>query len=71
MTFVTARHFGIAAAAASTSVTFLMVTAVLSTMFVRGSGISPARLLLIQAEDVAHYTGALNATLRLLRLRSA
>lgn len=66
-----ASRFGIVAAAAATSFTFLIVTAVLTSLFVRGSGISAMRVIFIQREDIAHYTGALNATLRILRLRSA
>jgi O-antigen/teichoic acid export membrane protein len=71
LTIVTARHFGIVAAAAATSLTKLMVTVVLVAMFVRGTGISPMRLLLIQREDFRHYFDVLEGMLRTLRLRSA
>jgi O-antigen/teichoic acid export membrane protein len=71
ITFGTAGHFGIAAAAAATSLTYLVVTVVLTSIFIRATGISWARLLLVQREDLRHYTSVLEATLRTLRLRSA
>jgi O-antigen/teichoic acid export membrane protein len=71
ITVGTAGHFGIAAAAAATSITYLMVTVILTTIFLRATRISPARLLLVQREDLRHYTSVLQATLRTLRLRSA
>jgi O-antigen/teichoic acid export membrane protein len=71
ITFGTAGHFGIAAAAAATSVTYLMVTVILTTIFLRATGIAPAQLLLIQREDLGHYASVVQAALRTLRLRSA
>jgi O-antigen/teichoic acid export membrane protein len=71
MTFGTAGKFGISAAAASTSLTYLAVTFVLVTIFVKRTGISPARLLIVQREDFGHYTSMLGAMLRTLHLRSA
>jgi O-antigen/teichoic acid export membrane protein len=71
LTFATAGHYGIVAAAASTSLTKLAVTVVLITMFVRGTGISPQRLLLVQREDFRHYASVFEGMLRSLRLRSA
>ncbi len=66
-----AGRFGIVAAAASTSVTYLLVTIVLLTIFTRGTGVPLARLLIIQREDLHHYTGMLQTMLRTLRVRSA
>jgi predicted Na+-dependent transporter len=71
LTVVTASHFGIVAAAAATSLTKLIVTVVLIVMFVRGTGISPGRLLLVQREDVRHYFDFFESMLRTLRWRSA
>lgn len=71
LTFATASRYGIVAAAAATSCTKLVVTVVLFTMFVRGTGISFERLLIIQREDLRHYADVLQGMLRTLRLRSA
>jgi O-antigen/teichoic acid export membrane protein len=71
ITIATAGRFGIAAAAAATSITYLIVTVVLTTIFLRATQISLARLLIVQREDLSHYTSVLQATLRTLRLRSA
>jgi O-antigen/teichoic acid export membrane protein len=70
-TLAFASRFGIVAAAASTSFTYLVVTVVLVTVFVRGTGIAPQRLLVVQREDIRHYVELLDAALRTLRLRSA
>jgi len=70
-TLALASRFGIIAAAGSTSVTFLLVTIVLLTIFVRGTGIPLGRLLVIQREDLRHYVGIVATMLRTLRLRSA
>jgi O-antigen/teichoic acid export membrane protein len=66
-----AARFGIVAAAASTSVTYLLVTVVLIAVFMRGTGISLGRLVLVQRDDLRHYTSMVEAMLRTLRLRSA
>ncbi len=66
-----AHHFGIVGAAASTSVTYLIVTCVLVTIFIRGTGIPARRLLIVQQEDLRHYIDMVEAMLRTLRLRSA
>jgi len=71
LTVLTAGHFGINAAAAATALTKLSVTVVLVTIFVRATGISPARMLLIQRDDLRHYTSVVDGMLRTLRLRSA
>lgn len=71
VTIVTAGQFGIVAAAAATSLTKLVVTAVLITVFTRATKIPAAKLLIIQPEDWVRYTDALGAMLRTLRLRSA
>jgi O-antigen/teichoic acid export membrane protein len=71
LTFATAGRFGIAAAAGSTSLTYLVVTCVLIAIFARSTGIPPQRLLLIQREDLHHYTDLLAGMLRSVRLRSA
>ncbi len=71
ITVATAGHYGIVAAAAATSLTKLLVTVVLITMFARTTGIAPRRLLFIQREDLLHYAGVLDSALRTLRLRSA
>ena len=71
LTVLTAGHFGIVAAAASTSLSYLLVTIVLISMFARGTGISPQRLLFVQREDMTHYSGVIDSALRTLRLRSA
>jgi O-antigen/teichoic acid export membrane protein len=71
LTFAAAGRFGIVAAAASTSLTYLAVTCVLITIFVRTTGIHPQRLLLVQREDLHHYNDLLTGMLRTLRLRSA
>jgi O-antigen/teichoic acid export membrane protein len=70
-TFATAGRFGIVAAAASTSLTKLVVTVVLIFMFVRGTGISTSRLIFIQREDLRHYTDLLRGMLRTLKVRWA
>jgi O-antigen/teichoic acid export membrane protein len=70
-TIAMAGRFGIVAAAASTSFTYLAVTAILITIFLRGTGISLQRLLLIQRDDVRHYADMLAAMCRTLRPRSA
>jgi O-antigen/teichoic acid export membrane protein len=71
LTFATAGKYGIVAAAAATSLTKLVVTCVLCAMFVRGTGITPQRLLFIQRDDLRHYADVLNGMLRTFRLRSA
>jgi O-antigen/teichoic acid export membrane protein len=71
ITIATAGRFGIVAAAAATSLTYLVVTIILTRVFTRATKITTLQLLLIQHEDLIHYTGAVNATLRTLRLRSA
>jgi O-antigen/teichoic acid export membrane protein len=71
LTVAFAGRFGIVAAAASTSFTYLIVTAVLVTVFLRGTGMSPGRLLLIQRDDLRHYVEMMEAALRTLHLRSA
>jgi O-antigen/teichoic acid export membrane protein len=71
ITVAAAGHFGIVAAAAATSVTYLMVTIVLTTIFLRATHISLAQLLLVQREDLRHYASVLQAALRTLRVRSA
>jgi O-antigen/teichoic acid export membrane protein len=71
ITIATAGQYGIVAAAAATSLTKLAVTVVLITMFIRGTGISAQRLLLVQRDDLRHYTGVLSGILRTLKLRSA
>jgi O-antigen/teichoic acid export membrane protein len=70
-TFALAGRFGIVAAAASTSFTYLVVTAVLVTVFLRGTGIKPQCLLFVQRDDLRHYIEMVQAALRTLRLRSA
>jgi O-antigen/teichoic acid export membrane protein len=70
-TFAAAGHFGIVAAAASTSLTYLLVTAIVTTMFVRATGISIPRLLLVQRDDLEDYLRLLEGMLRSLKLRSA
>jgi O-antigen/teichoic acid export membrane protein len=70
-TIALAGRFGIVGAAASTSFTYLIVTAVLLTVFVRGTRISLRRLLIVQPEDIRHYVEMAQAAMRTLRLRSA
>jgi O-antigen/teichoic acid export membrane protein len=71
LTFAMAGRFGIVGAAASTSLTYLVVTGVLISLFVRATGIPLRRLVIIQREDLRHYSGVLNGMLRTFRLRSA
>jgi O-antigen/teichoic acid export membrane protein len=71
LTIATAGQYGIVAAAAATSLTYLVVTAALTTMFVRGTGIPLQRLLLVQREDLGHYRQVLSSALRTLKLCSA
>jgi O-antigen/teichoic acid export membrane protein len=71
ITALTVGRYGIVAAAATTSLTYLAVTCVLVATFARSTGIPLARLLFVQAEDVASYRRVVSATLRRLRLAPA
>ncbi len=71
LTIATVGKFGINAAAGATSFTYLMVTVLLVSIFVRETKIPLHRLLLVQVEDFAHYTALVESMLRTLRLRSA
>jgi hypothetical protein len=63
--------FSIVAAAATTSLTYLLATVVLIVLFVRGTGFAAQRLPLVQRADFRHYADLLKEMLRTLRLRSA
>jgi O-antigen/teichoic acid export membrane protein len=67
ITVAAGGRFGIVAAAAATSVSYLLVTAVLTVLFTRATNVSARRLLLIGPEDVVYYIDAIKSTLRSLR----
>jgi O-antigen/teichoic acid export membrane protein len=71
ITIVGAPQYGILAAAAATSITYLVVTAVLLTIFLRGTSVSARQLLLLQPADVQKYVRTFEGMMRSLRLRSA
>jgi O-antigen/teichoic acid export membrane protein len=71
ITIATIQHFGIVAAAASMSLTYLLVTFALAGVFMRATGIPLSHIVLVQREDLRHYTSLINGMLRTLRLRSA
>jgi O-antigen/teichoic acid export membrane protein len=66
LTIATTGRYGIVAAAASMSLTCLVVMTALATIFVRATGIPLKRLLLVQREDLGHYAPALSSALRTL-----
>jgi O-antigen/teichoic acid export membrane protein len=71
ITIATIHQFGIIAAAASTSFTYLLVTFALAAVFMRATGIPFTRIVFIQRDDLCHYVAALEGMLRTLRMRSA
>jgi O-antigen/teichoic acid export membrane protein len=71
ITIATIHQFGIVAAAASTSFTYLLVTFALTAVFMRSTGIPFTRIVFIQRDDLCHYVAALKGMLHTLRLRSA
>jgi O-antigen/teichoic acid export membrane protein len=71
ITIATVAHYGVVAAAASTSITYLAVTVALATVFIRATGIPLSQVLFIQRSDFVHYSAVFRGMLRTLRLRSA
>jgi len=70
LTIISIHTFGIIAAAASTSITYLLVTLALAAVFIKTTKIPFHQVFVIQREDLTHYVSAANGFLRAIRFRS-